>query len=230
MKRRTKAGALNRASAADWMTGVGKNTNAKKLTMTIRQSIIKLIYPLLAKLSRKKGVNMNIQSNTDQVKPPISFYSLRALSNNGKVVDFNEFKKKKVFLVNTASACGYTPQYDDLQKLHEQFSNTIMIIGFPSNDFGEQEKGSDEEIARFCKINFGVSFPLMKKSHVMKSAEQNEVFRWLSDKNKNGWNDLAPQWNFCKYLIDEHGVLLNYFAPGVQPLDKEITDALRTGL
>ncbi|SRR5579871_21808 len=194
--------------------------------MTLRQRIIKLVYPLLAKISRKKGVNMNINANINNAKPIVSFYSLTAIGNNGNIIDFNGFKNKKVLLVNTASACGYTPQYDDLQKLHEQYRNKLEIIGFPSNDFGEQEKANDEEIANFCKINFGVTFPLVKKSHVIKRAEQNEVFKWLSDKNKNGWNDQPPQWNFCKYLIDENGTLLNYFASGVQPFDKEIIDAL----
>ncbi len=169
---------------------------------------------------------MNIKKNENEIKPPMSFYSLKAIANNGSIIDFSEFKNKKVLLVNTASACGYTPQYDDLQKLHEQYKNKLEIIGFPSNDFGEQEKASDEEIASFCKINFGVTFPLVKKSHVKENHEQNEVFKWLTDKNKNGWNDQQPEWNFCKYLIDENGVLLNYFAAGVQPFDKEIVDAL----
>ena len=169
---------------------------------------------------------MNIKKNENEIKPTMSFYSLKAIANNGSIIDFNEFKNKKVLLVNTASACGYTPQYDDLQKLHEQYKNKLEVIGFPSNDFGEQEKASDEEIANFCKINFGVTFPLVKKSHVKKNAEQNEVFKWLTDKNKNGWNDQQPEWNFCKYLIDENGALLNYFAAGVQPFDKEIIDAL----
>jgi glutathione peroxidase len=194
--------------------------------MTIKQRIVKLIYPLLSRYSRKKGINMSIRKNENEIKPLLPFYSLKAISNNGSIIDFNEFKNKKVLLVNTASACGYTPQYDDLQKLHEQYKNKLAVIGFPSNDFGEQEKGSDEEIASFCKINFGVTFPLMKKSHVIKNAEQNEVFKWLTDKNKNGWNEQQPEWNFCKYLIDENGVLLDYFSAGVQPFDREVIDAL----
>jgi len=169
---------------------------------------------------------MRIKKNENEIKPPMPFYSLKAIANNGSIVDFNEFKNKKVLLVNTASACGYTPQYDDLQKLHKHYKNKLEVIGFPSNDFGEQEKASDEEIANFCKINFGVTFPLMKKSHVIKSAEQNEVFKWLTDKNKNGWNEQQPEWNFCKYLIDENGALLNYFSAGVQPFDKEIIEVL----
>ena len=106
-------------------------------------------------------------------------------------------------LVNTASNCGYTDQYDDLQKLHEQFQNKFVILGFPANDFKEQEKGNDEDIAQFCKINFGVTFPLMQKTSVIKSADQNAVFKWLTDSTNNGWNNKQPSWNFSKYLINE---------------------------
>jgi glutathione peroxidase len=194
--------------------------------MNFKQRVIKIIYPLLKKISRRKGINMNFNANENKVQPIVSFYSLSALGNSGKIIDFNEFKNKKILLVNTASECGYTPQFDDLQKLYEQYKNKLTIIGFPSNDFGDQDPGNDEQIASFCKINFGVTFPLVKKSHVLKDNRQNEVFKWLSDKNKNGWNDQAPQWNFCKYLVDENGTLLNYFASGVQPFDKEIIDAL----
>ena len=129
-------------------------------------------------------------------------------------------------LVNTASNCGYTNQYDDLQKLSEQYKEKLVVLGFPANDFKEQEKGSDEEIAQFCRINFGVSFPLMKKSSVIKGGSQNEVFAWLSDAGKNGWNKQQPSWNFCKYIVDEEGRLTNFFGPTIEPLDKEITTAL----
>jgi glutathione peroxidase len=194
--------------------------------MTIRQRILKLIYPLLARVSRKKGINMRIEKNETGIMPPESFYSLRAVAGNGQPIDFDAFRGKKVLLVNTASACGYTPQYDDLQKLSEVYSDKLRVAGFPSNDFGEQEKGNDQEIASFCKINFGVTFPLFKKSQVIRGEGQNEVFRWLSDKNKNGWNNQQPEWNFCKYLVDEKGVLLGYWSAGIQPFDKEIIDAL----
>jgi glutathione peroxidase len=198
----------------------------QNITMTFRQKVIKWIYPMLTRISRKKGINMKINANEGKAKPAVSFYSLRAIANHGGVIDFNEFRNRKVLLVNTASACGYTPQFDDLQRLHAQYKNKVAIIGFPSNDFGEQEKGSDAEIASFCKVNFGVTFPLAKKSHVIKTAEQNQVFKWLTDKNQNGWNEQSPQWNFCKYLVDENGILLNYFASGIQPFDKDIIDVL----
>ena len=101
-----------------------------------------------------------------------------------------------------------------------------MVLAFPANDFGEQEKGSNDEIASFCKINYGVTFPLMQKSIVVKSNEQNEVFKWLTDKSKNGWNDQEPTWNFCKYLIDENGVLTNFYNSSISPVSEEVVDAV----
>src|SRR5258705_9064820 len=129
-------------------------------------------------------------------------------------------------LVNTASDCGYTGQYDALQKLYEQNEGRLVIIGFPANDFKQEEKGTDEEIAQFCKLNFGVSFPLMKKSVVVKTAEQNEVFKWLTDSAKNGWNNKPPSWNFTKYIVNEEGVLTNYFGSSVSPAGKDVKNAI----
>ena len=102
----------------------------------------------------------------------------------------------------------------------------LVIIGFPANDFKEQEKSSDEEIEQFCKLNFGVSFPLMKKSSVKKNDLQNEVFRWLSDPARNGWNRRGPVWNFSKYLVNEEGKLINYFGPAISPMDKTVMKAI----
>jgi glutathione peroxidase len=191
--------------------------------------IRKFIYLLLMKFSKKKnGVSMVY--NTTQAKPAVPFYSLSAVKNNGEVFSFEALKGKKVLLVNTASACGYTPQYDELEKLYETYKQQLVVIAFPANDFGAQEQGSDDEIAQFCKVNFGVTFPLMKKSGVVKNAEQNPVFEWLTNKNKNGWNDKQPTWNFCKYLVDENGVLQAFFAQGVSPLDAEVIKAVEQTL
>jgi glutathione peroxidase len=134
-------------------------------------------------------------------------------------------KGKKVLLVNTASDCGYTNQYADLQKLFEKNSDRLIILGFPANDFKEQEKGTDEQIAQFCQINFGVTFPLAKKSSV-KGDHKNEIFKWLSEKNKNGWNSKQPSWNFSKYLVNEQGQLTHYFDPAVSPLSDEVIEAI----
>jgi glutathione peroxidase len=196
------------------------NRNTKN--MTYRQKILKAVYPAFMWLSGKKSSTLSNNNKT----PAVPFYSLKTVTNDGKEFDFAALKGKKVLLVNTASDCGYTNQYDDLQKLHEKFNNQLVILGFPANDFKKQEKGSDEEIAQFCKVNFGVTFPLMKKSSVIKTPAQNEIFKWLSDSAKNGWNNQAPKWNFSKYLVDENGVLLNYFDPAVSPLSKEVISAI----
>jgi glutathione peroxidase len=196
------------------------NRNSKN--MTYRQKILKAIYPAFMWLSGKKSTTLSNSNRT----PAVLFYSLKAVTGSGKEFDFAELKGKKVLLVNTASDCGYTNQYNDLQKLHEKFNNRLVVLGFPANDFKEQEKGSDEEIAQFCKVNFGVTFPLMKKSSVIKTPAQNEIFKWLSDSAKNGWNNQAPKWNFSKYLVDENGVLLNYFDPAVSPLSIEVISAI----
>lgn len=161
------------------------------------------------------------------MQPPVSFYSLHTFDNKGNDVNFEQFRGKKILLVNTASECGFTPQYEELEKLYQQYKGKLVIIAFPANDFGEQEKGSDDEVASFCKINYGVTFPLMKKSVVLKGQEQNAVFKWLSDKSKNGWNDQEPTWNFCKYLVDENGVLTNFYNSSVAPMSKEVIEAIR---
>ncbi|MDQ6815607.1 MAG: glutathione peroxidase, partial [Bacteroidota bacterium] len=154
---------------------------------------------------------------------PTSFYDLRATAINGSEIDFNTFKGKNVFIVNTASDCGYTNQLSDLKKLNQLYTKELVVLGFPSNDFKEQEKLSDKEIESFCIVNFGVDFPLTQKCVVIKDKRQHDVFKWLSDRDKNGWNEKAPEWNFAKYLINRKGILTHYFGPGVEPLSNDIT-------
>ncbi|HMK25782.1 MAG TPA: glutathione peroxidase [Chitinophagaceae bacterium] len=195
------------------------NRNSKN--MTLRQKVLKAIYPAWMWYAKMRGKNVTELKN-EQKQPPVSFYTLKATLNNGTAFDFSSLKGKKVMLVNTASNCGYTDQYEALQKLSEEYKDKLIVIGFPANDFKQQEKGSDEEIAQFCKLNFGVTFPLMKKTVVVKTAEQNEVFRWLTDSTKNGWNNKAPSWNFTKYIVNEEGVLTNYFGASVSPAGKDV--------
>jgi glutathione peroxidase len=199
------------------------NQNSKH--MTGRQKVLKAVYPLWMWFTGKKGMNTRNLSN-DKSDPAVPFYSLHDTAINGTPFDFEQLKGKKIMLVNTASDCGYTGQYDDLQKLSEQYKDKLVVIGFPANDFKEQEKGNDEEIAAFCRINFGVSFPLMKKSQVKKGPGQNKIFEWLTDPAKNGWNNKQPSWNFCKYIVDEQGRLTHFFESSIEPLGKEITTAL----
>lgn len=199
------------------------NINSKH--MTVRQKFLKAVYPAWMWFSKLRGKNTGEFSN-QQKQPPVSFYSLKGTLNNNLELDFASFKGKKILIVNTASDCGYTNQYDDLQKLYEDNKDKLIVIGFPANDFKEQEKGSDEEIAEFCKVNYGVTFPLMKKSSVIKSPQQNEIFQWLTDSTNNGWNNKAPAWNFTKYLVNENGVLTNYFGASISPMSKDILDAI----
>lgn len=199
------------------------NRNSKN--MTYRQKVLKAVYPVFMWWTKITGKNTKEISGTKQ--PPVSFYSLKGTLNNGEPFDFANLKGKKVMLVNTASDCGYTNQYTDLQNLSEEYKDKLVVIGFPANDFKEQEKGSDADIAQFCKANFGVTFPLMQKSSVIKSAEQNPVYQWLTDSSKNGWNTKVPSWNFSKYIINEEGVLTKFFGSSIPPMSDEILKAIK---
>jgi len=201
-------------------------TNRNTIDMTGRQKILKSIYPVLMGASKLLGKKSRTINNTLRIKPETSFYTLTDTLNNGETFSFETLRGKKVLLVNTASDCGYTNQYEELQKLYEQYKNKLVVIGFPSNDFKEQEKGTDEEIEQFCKKNYGIGFPLMKKSSVISSQHKNNIYRWLSDSGKNGWNNQQPTWNFSKYLVDENGTLINYFDPSISPLSSEVRKAI----
>jgi len=194
-------------------------------TMTFKQKFLQLLYPLFTRLSKMAGKGNTILKSNKMAAT--SFYDLKATLNNGTELDFASLENKKVMIVNTASDCGYTKQYEALQALHEKYKDSLVLIGFPANDFGEQEKGSDETIAQFCKVNFGVTFLLAKKAMVIKKQNQHEVYQWLTDENKNGWNYVAPSWNFCKYLIDEKGNLTHFFEAAVNPLGREIEEAIK---
>jgi glutathione peroxidase len=194
--------------------------------MTVRQFIIKKIYPFLQK-RLKTETTSKIVSNDKNVQPITSFYQLKATSIKGEEINFETFKNKKVLLVNTASDCGFTPQFTELQKLHEQYGKQVVILGFPANDFKEQEKSANAEIAAFCQANYGVTFTMMKKSVVVKNENQNVVYNWLTNPSLNGWNNQEPVWNFSKYLVNEQGVLVNYFGPSVNPMDEEVMKAIK---
>jgi glutathione peroxidase len=191
-----------------------------------RQNILKMVYPLLMKTGKWFGIKQTTLNNTDVVTPPQPIYSLGIELNNGNKIMLDQFRGNKILIVNTASDCGYTKQYESLQQLYDQFRGKLVIIGFPANDFKEQEKGTDKEIAEFCKANFGINFPLVKKTKVIKGAGQHPVFQWLSQHDLNGWCDQAPEWNFSKYLINEKGILTNYFSTAISPLDPVVTAAV----
>jgi glutathione peroxidase len=194
--------------------------------MTYRQKVLKAIYPAWMWYNRVTGKKTKVITNDKSTAHTQSLYDLSVGLNNGQSIKLDSLKGKKILIVNTASDCGYTNQYKDLEDLYVRFKDKLVVIGFPANDFKEQEKGTDEQIAEFCKLNYGVSFPLAKKSTVIPGPQQNDVFKWLTDKTKNGWNEQSPSWNFSKYLVDEKGELVKYFDPGVSPLSNEVINAI----
>ena len=198
----------------------------KKKEMTFRQSILKLVYPLIMLKGKLMGNAKDIQKNTGNALPVETVYGLSIQLNNGSNISLEQFRGKKILLVNTASDCGYTGQFEDLEKLHQRYQNKLVIIGFPANDFKEQETKEDDAIAAFCKLNYGVSFLLAKKTQVVKGGGQHPLFNWLSHAEKNGWCSQAPIWNFSKYLVNESGTLTHYFAPSVSPLDATVIETI----
>jgi len=151
-----------------------------------------------------------------------NIYQFKVTDLNGSEFDFSSLKGKKIMVVNTASECGLTPQYSDLQKLYDTYKEEdFVIIGFPANNFGGQEPGSDMQIATFCKENYGVSFPMMSKISV-KGDDMHEVYQFLTKKSKNGLQDSDVAWNFQKYLIDENGELVQVIEPKTLPTDPQI--------
>ena len=157
----------------------------------------------------------------------MSFYDFELTSLDGKPVSLATFKGKKVLLVNTASKCGYTPQYAALEKLYEQYKDkNVVVLGFPANNFMAQEPGKNEDIKTFCTKNYGVTFPMFEKIDVV-GKHQHPLYKWLSTKALNGWNADEPSWNFCKYLVNEKGELVAFFPSKIDPLDAKITDKLK---
>lgn len=185
--------------------------------MSFIKKLITSTYPLRMKFSKLTGIGINILKNKMNTKSIVSFYSLSASSNNGSIISFEKYRGKKVLLVNLASNCGYTPQYEQLEELHRQVTD-LIILGFPSNKFGGQEPGTDAEIAEFCKINYGVTFEIFKKDDVSGPNKQ-RVYEWLTNADKNGWNNEEPKWNFYKYLVDEEGNLNKVFSSSVLPAE-----------
>ena len=151
----------------------------------------------------------------------ISIHSFKVKSIEGKTIDFSSFKGKKILVVNTASKCGYTPQYEALQKVYDQYKDKLVIVGFPANNFGGQEPGTDSEVQEFCKARFGVTFPLASKVSV-KGDDMAPIFKWLTSKAENGVLDADIKWNFGKFLLDEKGQLLQYFPSKVTPDSEDI--------
>jgi glutathione peroxidase len=152
-----------------------------------------------------------------------SIYDFKVPALDGGTIDLSTYKGKKILIVNTASKCGYTPQYDELEKLYEKYKDKLVIIGFPANNFGQQEPGTNTEIHEFCKKNYGVTFPMAEKVSVT-GDDIDPLFKYLTEEAiKTGTPAPVIKWNFTKFLIDENGKLVKVFPSKVKPLSDEIT-------
>ena len=149
-----------------------------------------------------------------------SVYDFTVKSIDGKEVKLSKYKGKKLLIVNTASKCGYTPQYKELEELSKKYGNKVTVLGFPSNSFN-QELASNVEVASFCEKNYGVTFPLFETVAV-KGAAAVPLYKYLADKTKNGIVSNEPTWNFCKYLVNEKGQVVKFYGSGVTPLSPEL--------
>jgi len=185
-----------------------------------------LIFILMISCKKEKEETTKLQAvvieNAEQDSEEI--YQFQVTDLYGDDFDFSDLKGKKIMVVNTASECGLTPQYEALQKLYDTYKDkNFVIVGFPANNFGGQEPGSDAQIAAFCKENYGVSFPMMSKISV-KGGDMHEVYHFLTEKDKNGLQDSEVAWNFQKYLLNEQGQLEKVIAPNTLPTDTEIVN------
>ena len=156
---------------------------------------------------------------------PETIYGFKETALDGSIIDFSVFKGKKILIVNTASKCGFTPQYEALEKIYEQYKGKLVIIGFPANNFLFQEPRSNEKIAEFCQRNYGVTFPIAAKISV-KGRNMAPIYQWLTQKKYNGLQDSKVKWNFQKYLINEKGELTDIFSPSTPPDASEVIAAI----
>ena len=163
---------------------------------------------------------MTINTNSHSIHQ----FQIQALDSE-EVIDFSDFAGKKILVVNVASKCGFTYQYESLEQLYQERMEQLVIIGFPSNQFMGQEPGTEANIASFCSLNYGVTFPLTTKIKV-KGKDVHPIYDWLTSKEKNGIDDFKVGWNFNKFLLDEQGRLIAHFGSGVKPLDNEIVNRL----
>jgi glutathione peroxidase len=188
--------------------------------MTPRQRILKAIYPLIMLKGKLFPSKLDIQKNTLQAQPSTSIYDLELVLNNGTTIALSKYKGQKLIIVNTASDCGYTGQYDELESVFTEYKGKVTMLAFPANDFKNQETATNDTIAQFCRMNYGISFPIAQKADVVKGSLQHPIFQWLSSREKNGWCNQAPIWNFCKYIINEEGILTHFFSQNVSPSNK----------
>ena len=173
------------------------------------------------------GYNKSYSNTTDMVKTNemTSIHTFKVEALDGTTINFADFKGKKILIVNTASECGYTPQYKELEALYQKFKDKLVIVGFPANNFGGQEPGTNTEIKAFCQQNYGVTFPMAAKISV-KGDDAAPIYQWLCTKTENGVLDAEIKWNFNKFLLDENGNMIAYFPSKVTPMSEQITGKL----
>lgn len=176
--------------------------------------------------SCKNQKNDVSQTKTADQQMSKTIYDYKVESLDGQEINFADFKGKKILVVNTASECGFTPQYADLEKLSKDYADNLVIVGFPANNFGGQEPGSNTEIGAFCEKNFGVTFPMAAKVSV-KGDDTAPIFKFLTEKDLNGVKNTAILWNFTKFLIDENGHLIDTFISTTKPTSESITKYLK---
>ena len=164
---------------------------------------------------------LTITNKSSKMSAKNSIYDIEINSLQGNPINLSLFKGKKILFVNVASKCGFTPQYKELQKLHNLYEESLVVIGVPCNQFGKQEPGNSSEINEFCQVNYGVSFLITEKISV-KGKEQHPLYRWLTDKNENGRKNSSVKWNFQKYLISEDGELIDYYYSMTSPTSSKI--------
>lgn len=182
-----------------------------------------ILFPLVfvAWISPSQDPRTPVQNNKEKMKKE-TIYQFVVKDLEGNTFDFSSLRGKKVLIVNTASECGLTPQYKDLQAIYDTYQDSnFVVVGFPANNFLDQEPGTNEEIAAFCERNYGVTFPMMEKISV-KGADMHPVYQFLTQKSRNGLQDSEVEWNFQKYLINEKGELEKIVAPTILPTDNEI--------
>lgn len=164
-------------------------------------------------------------SQNDTKEPKTSIYDIKIDDISGNKINLTDFNGKKIMFVNVASECGFTSQYKDLQQLHEEYKDKLVIIGLPCNQFGGQEPGTEEQIMSFCELNYGVEFLMTEKIDV-KGKNQHPLYAWLTKKEINGAKDSSVKWNFQKYLVDENGRFVDYYLSMTKPMSSKITKHL----
>jgi glutathione peroxidase len=192
--------------------------------MTRKTGIFAILILIIVSLSMLFFFNFFFAPNPQTVVPG-SIYDFKVIALDGSTIDFAAFKGKKILIVNTASKCGFTPQYQTLEDMYAKYKDKLVIVGFPANNFFFQEPGENKDIAAFCKKNYGVSFPMAAKVSV-KGRSMAPIYRWLTEKKYNKLKDSKVSWNFQKYLINEKGELTDVFSPTTKPDSEEMIHAI----